>query len=332
MDNRPKVSVLVPICNVEKYLPKCLDSLIAQSLSDIEIICINDGSKDSSLEIITKYANRDSRIEIIDKINTGYGDSMNKGLEMARGEYIGIVESDDFVDKNMFKDMYELACKKNAEIVRSRYFLYWNKKKCVVAANKYFGKYNEIFCPIEVPEIFLMEPAIWSAIYKKSFIDRYEIKFLATPGASYQDTSFFIKTLFMAKSMYFVDKAYLFYRQDNMSSSVKQCNLDKTKFVHKEFKELDRYLTNFPKDYDVIKRYYNIKKFKAFYWNLTRINTMNITQYAKFINNDMDYGLLNNEIIEKYLSAKERLALYNLKNHNYYILYILFRLRDILRR
>jgi glycosyltransferase involved in cell wall biosynthesis len=104
-----KVSILVPICNVEKFLGKCLCSIVNQTLTDIEIICINDGSKDQSLEIIKKFVKDDQRIVVIDKPNSGYGDSMNKGMGIAKGEYIGIVESDDFINANMFDELYSLA-------------------------------------------------------------------------------------------------------------------------------------------------------------------------------------------------------------------------------
>ena len=92
LEHTPKVSILVPVYNVERFLPQCLDSLVAQTLEDIQIICINDGSTDGSLEILERYAAQDSRIEIIDKPNSGYGASMNCGLDAARGEYIGITE------------------------------------------------------------------------------------------------------------------------------------------------------------------------------------------------------------------------------------------------
>ena len=98
----PKVSVIVPVYNTKKYLPKCLDSLIAQTLKDIEIICINDASTDGSLKILQEYALRDNRIKIIDfKQNKGAGAARNTGIDTATGEYIGFVESDDFVDEHM---------------------------------------------------------------------------------------------------------------------------------------------------------------------------------------------------------------------------------------
>ena len=98
-----KISVVVPIYNVEKYLAQCLDSILEQSLKDIEIICINDGSKDSSLEILKNYAQKNARILITDKENTGYGNSLNIGISSAQGEYIAIIEPDDFISKKCLK-------------------------------------------------------------------------------------------------------------------------------------------------------------------------------------------------------------------------------------
>jgi glycosyltransferase involved in cell wall biosynthesis len=105
----PKVSIIVPIYNVEKYLRECLDSIVKQTLKDIEIVCVNDGSTDSSLDIIKEYAEKDERVKYIDKPNSGYGISMNQGLDKAQGEYIGIVESDDFIKPEMFEELYNLA-------------------------------------------------------------------------------------------------------------------------------------------------------------------------------------------------------------------------------
>ena len=104
----PKISVIIPVYNVEKYLPKCLDSLINQTLSDIEIICINDCSTDNSLEILEEYASKDERIKIIDlKENQGAAAARNKGLEIAKGEYLGFVDPDDYVDLNFYEELYK---------------------------------------------------------------------------------------------------------------------------------------------------------------------------------------------------------------------------------
>ena len=105
----PKISIIIPCYNVEKYIKQCLESVVNQTLKDIEIICINDGSTDSTLEILREYENRDNRIKVISKQNSGYGASMNIGLETAKGEYVGIVESDDYVELNIFQTLYNIT-------------------------------------------------------------------------------------------------------------------------------------------------------------------------------------------------------------------------------
>ena len=144
------VSVLTPVYNVEPYLRECLDSLESQTLREMEFICINDGSTDDSLAILKEYARRDSRFVIIDKPNSGYGASMNCGLDVARGEYVGIVESDDKASRSMFRKLYDYASKHDCDIVKSNYYEYdghkstkvdvWSpfRTKCVygITANK----------------------------------------------------------------------------------------------------------------------------------------------------------------------------------------------------
>ena len=102
-----KISVIVPVYNAEKYLRQCLDSIVSQTLRDIEIICVNDGSTDASLSILEEYAAKDSRIVVISKPNAGYGHSMNMGLDKATGEYMGIVDADDYILPTMYETLYQ---------------------------------------------------------------------------------------------------------------------------------------------------------------------------------------------------------------------------------
>lgn len=111
-----KVSIIVPIYNVEKYLKRCLDSLVNQTLNDIEIICINDGSTDGSLEILNEYGRRDDRIVIINQENSGLSATRNKGIDIAKGQFIGFVDSDDWVSKDYFEKLYNSAIQNEAEI------------------------------------------------------------------------------------------------------------------------------------------------------------------------------------------------------------------------
>jgi glycosyltransferase involved in cell wall biosynthesis len=123
----PKVSVVIPCYNVEKYLRQCLDSVVNQTLKELEIICVNDGSTDSTLDIIKEYAAKDPRVSYIDKPNAGYGDSMNKGFDQATGEYIGIIESDDYADLDMFEKLYTCAKEHDLDAVKAGFYYYYSK-------------------------------------------------------------------------------------------------------------------------------------------------------------------------------------------------------------
>lgn len=130
-----KVSIIVPTFNVEPYLKECMESITHQTLEDIEIICINDGSTDGSLAILKSYAEKDSRIKLVDKENGGYGIGMNIGFGLATGEYIGIVEPDDFVPVNMFGDLYDIASKNDLDWVKADFIAFSVPQTAICFAN-----------------------------------------------------------------------------------------------------------------------------------------------------------------------------------------------------
>ena len=166
-----KVSIIVPTYNVEPYLVECMESITNQTLSDIEIICINDGSTDGSLAILKSYAEKDSRIILVDKENGGYGIGMNIGLEKATGEYIGIVEPDDFVPVNMFGDLYKIASENDLDFVKADFYRFERASNgdMFLTYNHLDRKdmyYNQIFNPSETPEAVRFIMNTWSGIYK----------------------------------------------------------------------------------------------------------------------------------------------------------------------
>ena len=134
-----KVSVIIPVYNVELYLLKCLDSLKNQSLKEIEIICINDGSTDSSGKILDEYLKKDNRIQVINKINEGQGIARNIGIDIAKGEYIGFVDPDDWINAKKKKKMYNQAKNINSDIVICDYSKHFeNSNKTTV--QKFFKR------------------------------------------------------------------------------------------------------------------------------------------------------------------------------------------------
>lgn len=268
--NHTKVSVIIPVYNVEKYLRECLDSVVNQTLKDIEIIIIDDGSTDKSAAICDEYAEKDSRIIVVHKENSGYGASMNIGLKKANGEYIGIVESDDFVELEMFEKLYDVAKENDLDIARCNFFYYNSVKGTNEKNDLTWFDINEVYTPVDNQKVFYQQPAIWSAIYKKSILDKYDIRFLETPGASYQDTSFAFKTYSVAARFMMIEDAFLHYRIDNENSSVNSSN--KIFCVCDEFAEIIRFCKAH-EIYDELK--YLIPKVQliCYKWNFNRLNS-----------------------------------------------------------
>ena len=303
----PKVSILVPCYNVEKYLTQCLDSIVNQTLKDIEIIVINDGSTDSTLDIIKSYAKKDKRIKIIDKPNEGYGKSMNRGLDAASGEYIGIVESDDWVDADMFQDLVKIADENNADIVKSNFYTYTTEKGDEFC--KSFPTYaeNRILKPIDNKSVFFIQPSIWSAIYKRDFLIKNKIRFLESPGASYQDTGFAFKVWAMAKRAFLTDKAYLHYRCDNVNSSVKSSG--KIFCVCDEYDEIERFLIKNKLFNKSMQNLLVNMKFNTYMWNINRLTDDAKQEFlTRFIPEFREY-VINKNITNKYMDNKTWLKL-----------------------
>ena len=290
-----KVSILVPIYNVENYLKECLDSLLNQTLQDIEIICINDGSIDSSSAILKEYSRKDSRIKVINKENSGYGASMNMGLELANGEYIGIVESDDFVKKTMFEDLYKIASKNDLDLVKSDFYYYTTYNNCSRQAGKIKRRtLGKVFSVKDDCRILKMMPTIWSSIYRRDFLLENGIKFLETPGASYQDTSFAFKTLSAAKRMMFTNKAYLYYRSDNENSSVK--SKGKVFAICDEWEEISRFVNERPVIKNIVNDIKLSTQFNAYIWNAIRIDSQYLDEFLERFQNEFKKYYENNEI------------------------------------
>lgn len=246
----PKISVLMPIYNVERYLREALLSVADQTLRDIEILCINDGSTDDSRAIAAEFCKLDARFKLIDKPNSGYGASMNRGLAEAQGDYIAILEPDDIYESTALEALYKAAQVSDADVTKANYWFYWSKpqpkdKLIQVVKPAWFENATQIehlavgslvigsnngdasdgiACmvadPYELPGIFFMIPSIWSALYKRSYLVEHSIRFLETPGASFQDLSFTFKVFAYTHKVCLVDAPVLHYRQDNESSSV----------------------------------------------------------------------------------------------------------------
>ena len=224
MENRDaKISVIVTIHNAEKYLKECLESVLSQTYSDIEILCIDGGSTDMSYEILKSYATADDRIRIINDTNTSYGHKVNRGIEEARGKYISVLESDDMYETNMLDVLYRVAEKYETDFVNADYtcFFDFNGKRFYYVTKMYKEQdYNHIVQNRTHQEELGIIPRYWTGLFRKDFLDRENIRMNESPGASYQDMSFRFLTSVLADTSYHLDIPVYLYRVDNPGSSM----------------------------------------------------------------------------------------------------------------
>ena len=218
-----KISVLMPIYNAEPFLDECINSVLNQTFTDFEVICVNDGSKDNTGKMLDEYATKDQRIRVIHKENTGYGHSMNLAISKANAEYIAFVEPDDTIQVNMLELLYNEVLKNGpVDMVRANYNLLSNSKD--LEPVEPFDKKRicyKVIKPANNLQVFQSSGNIWTGIYRKEFLNENAIRFLETPGASFQDIGFnFRATIESQKAIYI--REYLYnYRTDNQASSVK---------------------------------------------------------------------------------------------------------------
>lgn len=268
----PKVSVLVPVCNVERYLEECLDSLAAQSFTNFEAICINDGSTDGSRAIIQRYMDADKRFRVIDKPNSGYGASMNMGLANAVGEYIAILESDDFFEPNALELLVDAAERNQSDVVKADFYLYWSTPQ---KRDELFHIVDDLeigrtLRPIDDLAIFFRKPSIWSALYRASFLRENGIDFLETPGASYQDAGFNFKVWASAERATFIAEPVLHYRQDNEKSSVNSAA--KVYCVCDEYASMAAFVNDRFEGDSRLMGILECMKFDSYMWNFDRLS------------------------------------------------------------
>lgn len=243
----PKVSVIIPVYNVEEYLRECLDSVVNQTLKEIEIICVDDGSTDSSLEILKEYAKKDNRITVITQQNLHAGVARNAGLAVAKGEYVHFLDSDDWIEKETYSKLYVLVSEKKCNIIKFRSFCYDNTKKKIVNSyftnmgaigEKYFDKKIIVKDNIEI--VVNISDAPWSGMYKTSFIQKNNIKFDNLLCAN--DTSFYYRCVMANNELYLSSKRFVYYRINNNSSLIGQrvyhfnCQLEQYAIISKIIK------------------------------------------------------------------------------------------------
>ncbi|MDR1527430.1 MAG: glycosyltransferase [Dysgonamonadaceae bacterium] len=253
-----KVSVIVPVYNVAKYLPACIDSIVSQSLQDIEIICINDGSTDHCAEILEQYARKDSRVQVITQTNQGLSNARNTGIARAQGEYVGLVDSDDVILPDFFEKLYSAAKKQDADIAVTniRRFSFGRYKLRYYEEKVYTGAQAKMDAA-DIPRYNY----VWNKIYRKS-----ALRYFFTEGIYYEDINWSIKVVYDANKLVTVPDTAYYYRK--LSQSIVRSRSERKMEDHRlAWKEL----LDFAKEHRILfkERYYMKQK--------TRITLLGIT-------------------------------------------------------
>ncbi len=262
-----KVSIIIPVYNVEKYLAKCLDSIINQTLKDIEIICVNDGSTDNSLEILTDYAISDSRVIIINQKNAGLSAARNTGIDAATGEYIGFVDSDDWVDTNFYENLYNEAVNNQCDIAVAgiiRHYKQQNIYDLKFINSQISDNLNSKFKLSDTPDCSY----VWNKIYKTAKIKEHNLKF---PVGKYYEDQYFTPLAFL-KSDKLITVPEIFYHYRRHSNSIVKKTKNNEKLL-RDSVEAKTFISNFISKYNInISHKKQEKKYKIF--GLTILKTI----------------------------------------------------------
>lgn len=223
-----KVSVIVPVYNVEKYLNRCMQSLINQSLNDIEIILIDDGSPDNCPQICDNFVMQDNRIKVIHKENGGLGFARNSGIEIATGEFIAFIDSDDYVELDMLQKLYLEAINHNADVVYSNFYIEQETGKWIKSHEVNQRKeWHNIDIQDFILDMIASAPnikqerqyqmSVWHSIYRREIINRYKLRFLSERQVGSEDIPFQIDFLLKSKTVIYIPDAFYHYCNNGKS-------------------------------------------------------------------------------------------------------------------
>lgn len=239
-----KVSVIIPIYNVEQYIKRCLESIVNQTLNDIEIICVNDGTKDNSMMIVNEFAQNDKRIVIINQENKGLGAARNAGLLCAKGKYIGFVDSDDWVDIDFYEKLFNSAEENDADIVAAD-FIRKNERRSRKRLNL---KTNKVFeDTIEKLKVCRTgkEGCVWNKIYKTALLKEYNLNF--PEGKYYEDGLFTLRAVYYSKKLVTVTDTFYYYYINPVSIVKSGLNGKKLE----DLKEMQKNILDFVKEKNI---------------------------------------------------------------------------------
>lgn len=317
------VSIILPSLNVSKYIEECLEHVLAQSLQEIEIICIDAGSTDGTYQILSEYAKRDTKIKVFNSEYKSYGYQVNLGLRQASGKYIGIVDTDDYIDKHMYEHLFEIAENNQADLAKGGFYHFFKYKDTYQELRQTNGnvsiddEYRVITAQKEddLCKMWSNIGPIWAGIYNREFLLQNDIWLNETPGASFQDTSFHMMVALNAKKAVYLKDCFYHYRTDREEASVKSnakiaCVIDEYRYIEKYMQDHGMKLEN---QYNYVLK----NKLYTYFWNLERLDEQAQKQFMDLICKEMDEYRFNGAYISC-LSDKEKTLHRYLSDWKYY--------------
>ena len=303
MSSIPKVSIIIPVYNVEKYLRRCLDTVINQTLKEIEIIIVNDDTKDNSMDICLEYEKKDSRVKVYSKQNEGLGLTRNYGMERAKGEYIAFLDSDDFVDLDFYEKMYNNITTNNTDAVFANVKLYFREDKIlqkdkmpfkhdVIPSKKFMYNLLHIKDNEEYGKNY-MRMCVWRSLYSRKIIEEKNIKFVSEREFISEDILFNIDFCMFSNTISFVKDTYYYYcyNENSLTKTYRKDRFEKDIIL---YKELIRKLTEYG-EYEKIKAGL-ASYFLGYVRGAIKQEVSNSPNSKQEINKNLDY-ILNNSIV-----------------------------------
>ncbi|APU78347.1 sugar transferase [Campylobacter jejuni] len=320
--NTPKVSIVVPSLNSISYIRECIDSILNQTLKDIEILCIDANSTDGTLEVLKNYEKKDKRLRVIISDKKSYGYQMNLGIKEAKGEYLGIVESDDYIKTNMYERLYEIAKKNDCEVVKGDFYILESNKGKYSKITPIDFLYNQIISFKTHPNIFNFQSINQIGIYRLDLLRTNQIKLNETPGASYQDNGLWFQIFALAKSIYFINEAFYMLRRDNPNSSVK--SKEKVYCACEEYDFIRDFLKKHPDLEKTLAPICALHRFGNYMFTLERIDERYKLDFLKRFSQDFRKILKDKELDENLFGDGDMKIIYSIVENpeNYYFLYM----------
>jgi len=302
----PKVTIIMPSFNIAPYIRECMDSVLDQTLTDIEVIVVDADSTDGTREILEEYARKDSRVVILrqDKKSCGYAN--NKAISHASGEYIGIVETDDYIAPNMMERLYQTAREYDLDMVKANYrsFLGEGGSRLFVDKSISLNKedYEKVMDPQLDNRLFGWDMYTWTGLYKRQFLEKHHIFHNESTGAAFQDVGFWFQTFCYARKIYLLKDYFYCYRRDNPNASVK--NPNRTFVMCDEYRFVKEVISKDRRTWERVKPAYYHGMFRSYFVTYERLASHLKCEFAerfyKEIREGYETGGIQRELFDEY--------------------------------